>query len=433
MRKLRQASLLAFLFILFDGVFFRVSSSITGGEAKQSVYFIVSVCFLLALFLTILYRWVFRMSSHPILILLWVALSVSVSGYLAGRMTNFTMIYDDIFKPTKQVRRIEGDFYRPLMQGFARSVPNGKAMEYFRLGDSIEGRVPLSLDSLGFRNVSPDIMVKSDTLNLFLGCSYSFGDLQRDHHVYPYLVSKSIRHSQLNASMNGFGLLQMRVMMDSLLPSRRFKYVFIQASPWLALRSMGFNMMYTKLVNPVHYFSQSDDGIEIASPAFQYPIPYQELDWSDHSRSYTDRMRYAYHFGYSVYFKPYLLMDFTRLKSLFGLVPRPVEDKLLLEKWFYEKAISDVRSKGAIPVIVKMFWNDEGFAGLGDHLRGKALVVDCDERLGRVSDSLGRTWQDLYSVHALYKGRRIYFDPHPNAFANRLIADEIILRLPEAH
>jgi hypothetical protein len=433
MRKLRQIALLAFLFILFDYIYFKGSSSISSDETRKNVYFIATVCFLLSLSLTLLYKWAFRLSSHPIMIVLCLAFCVSVSGYLAGRMTNFTTIYDDIFKPTTQVRRIEGDFYRWFMKGYGRGVPNGKAMEYFRLGDSLEGRVPLRLDSLGFRNVSPDMMVKSDTLNLFLGCSYSFGDLQRDHHVYPYLVSKSIGHSQMNASMNGYGLLQMRVMMDSLLPSRRFKYVFIQASPWLALRSMGISMMYTKLVDPVHYFTQTDDGIEIAPPVFQYQIPYQLLDWSNHRRSYSDRLKYAFRFGYPVYLKPYLLQDFARLKILLRLVPRPVDDKLALEKWFYEKAISDVRSKGAIPVVVKMFWNDKDFAGLESHLRGKALIIDCDDRLSRLSDSSGRTWEDLYHVHALYKGRRIRFDPHPNALANRLIADEILLRLPEAY
>jgi hypothetical protein len=143
-------------------------------------------------------------------------------------------------------------------------------------------------------------------------------------------------------------------------------------------------------------------------------------------------MRFFLTAGYELQVEGYLKMRYAKLKVALGLLPGPIKDKNELERFFYDKAISDVRKTGAIPVLVKFYWNDGSFEPLRRHLEGKALIIDCDRRLDSVAKAAGVSAAELYRLYVEKDGKKLYYDIHPNSFANRLMADEILARIHEA-
>jgi len=149
-----------------------------------------------------------------------------------------------------------------------RGVPHAKGHEYYRIGDSLGGRVEVAYDSLGHRTVPVSLQVTSDTVDLFLGYSFTFAHNLKAEKGYAHLVSRSLPHRLMNAAVSGFGRVQMRFRMDALLAMHSSRYVFIHLSPWLASRSMNISGHFANGFFPALEFTLKDDQLHPVLPYY---------------------------------------------------------------------------------------------------------------------------------------------------------------------
>ncbi len=439
MRKARQLSALMIVISLFDYLFYRFNLSDTRNDYAISnmAYHLVMLIMFFFLFLTLFYNSFFTLKSNLWVIIPTLFLSLVLSVFMSGRLKILMLAYEKEF--AKRVHTtVDAHLHRFDDRRLWRGNPHTTGFYHYNLGDTLFGKVEVFYDSLGHKTVPDSLRMNTDTLDMIIGCSFSYGYFLKGEEGYPYLVTKALNHRFMNASMGGYGLAQMQMRLDSLLPIHKFKYVFIQISPWLASRSMSLRGEYAIGYPSVHYFARSGSGIKLMPQAYESPnyqtiADYKKLaDWHTFGRKYLERMRFFLTEGLELYVKGYLELQYAHLKIFLGFLPAPIEDKYSLETAFYDKAISDVRKSGAIPILVKLYWDDGGFEPLRQHLEGKALIVDCDRRLDSVSKSLGISKHLLYGIYVEKQGKKLYFDDHPNPFANRLIADEIHARIPKA-
>jgi hypothetical protein len=433
MQKIKQLSAILLVMILFDLLYFelRLSNPMKEVAMANQAYQLLMLFLTFLFLLTLLYRSVFSMKSSPWLIACCLLLCFMLSVFVSGRLKSLMLAYERAFTHWGNTN-VDPQLHRFDDQGLWRGNPRSKGYYHYNVGDTLLGKVEVIFDSLGHKSVDDSLRVKSDTLDMIVGCSFSFGQFVKGEEGYPYLVTKKLDHRFMNASMGGYGLAQMQMRLDSLLPAHRFRYVFIQMSPWLSERAMSISGMFARGYPSGHYFGETDSGIVLMPQAYKSP-DYKVLgEWNARGKSYIQRIRYFLTDGYDLQVKGYVNMRIAKLKTSVGLLTAPVKDTLALEKFFYDKAISDVRKAGAIPVLVKFFWKERDFESLGGHLKGKALIVDCDRRLDSVSEAMGVRPNDLYRLYVERGGRKIVYDNHPNEFANRLIAEEILSRIGEA-
>jgi hypothetical protein len=435
MRKAKEIISIISLLLIVDFVFFELkllnpkSSFDLSSMIYQSILFIL----ILILLLTFTYGNIFSLRGNPLLTTVILLLLISTAYFVSGRLRFVALAYEKEFSQRVKQRADKNlNIFDSQMNW--RGRPNATGYYHYSIGDSIFGKSEVIFDSLGNRSVPKNLLVHSDTVDLFIGCSYTFGHMVKGEEGYPYLVTKSINHGLMNASMGAYGLAQMQMRLDSLLPIHRYRYVFIQVSPWLAERSMDFSGIYARGYPPTHYFSQEDGEIKVMPLAYRF-VDFRSIEeWQGQKRSYMDRLRFLATNGFTLQVSGYARMRIAWVKSKMGLIPKPIKDKLALERHFYDRAIAEVRRQGAIPILVRINLNDtdKTFSELKKHLEGKALIIDCEPRLDSVANAMGRKKSDLYHIYDEKNGKKIYYDNHPNAFANQVIAEEILSRFREA-
>lgn len=309
-----------------------------------------------------------------------------------------------------------------------RGIPNNVGYYKYTIGDSIFGRTDLRFDSLGYRTVADNQVAGYDTLNLFLGCSFTFGDFITAEDGYPYKVSKLLNHNLINAGGPGYGISQIKQEVDSLLGKYEFNYVFIQLSHWLSDRAMRVNLSthYGYLASA--YYSDSGNSFSLNYPAYKSRI-YTIKDWSDSRKSYLEKIIFFFVEGLKIEVLDYLSYRLALIKMRLGFLPSPTRNKLELEKYFYSYVIDKVKEHGATPIILKLRYPDEDCYELIEHIEGEAKIVDLDLALYDVVHSTGQEYGTLFHIYHLHKGVKLYYDTHPNAYANDIITNQIINKL----
>lgn len=435
MGKAKQIILILSLLLLIDFIFFefKLLNPKSSFGISASLYQTLLFVPILLLFITSLYGRVFSLKGSPWLTTTILVTLAFISYFVSGRLRFMALSYENEFSERVKVTA-DKDLNIFDSQNNWRGRPNATGFYHYNIGDSIYGKSECIFDSLGNRNVPTNLRLHTDTLDLFIGCSYSFGSMLKGEEGYPYLVSKSLNHSFMNASMGAYGLAQMQMRLDSLLPAHRFRYVFIQVSPWLAERSMRFSGIYSRGYPPTHYYSREDGQIKLMPVAYEFFDLTNLGTWQGQSRSYTDRLRFYATNGFRLQVTGYVKMRIAWLKSNLGLIPKPMKDKLELEKYFYDRAISAVRENGAIPVLVRLNLNDADstIPELKRHLEGKAILIDTEPRLDSVAKAMGESRRNLFHIYVEKNGKKIYYDSHPNSFANQLIADEVLSKIRDA-
>jgi hypothetical protein len=433
MNKIKQLLVIFFIAVLFDFVFFKLGLANSNKDSAivNTFYQITMFGLSLVFFLTLFYRTLFTLKGSIWATVPSLILCFSLAGFVSGRLNSLMLAYEKTFTKKSHIT-VDEHLQRFDSRMLWRGNSNAKGFYHYNLGDTLVGKVEVIYDSLGHKSVPDSLRVMSDTLDMIIGCSFSYGSFVKGQDGYPYLVTKAINHRFMNASMGGYGLAQMQMRLDSLLPAHKFKYVFIQMAPWLSERAMSISGIFARGYPSVHYFAMSDSGLRLMPQAYESP-DYNKLgDWYTRGRNYSERIHYFFTAGYILQVKGYVKMLTAQFKIALGLIPGPIKDKLALEKMFYDKAISDVRKSGAIPILVKFYWNDGSFEPLREHLKDKALIIDCDRRLDSVSQAMGVSPLKLYRLYVEKDGKKLYYDIHPNEFANRLIAEEILSRIKVA-
>lgn len=295
-----------------------------------------------------------------------------------------------------------------------------------------DNKIPVKTDKDGFR-IPADLGLLTYNEKpielLFLGCSFTFGAACKAEDGFPYLVAKAKEMNYVNAGVGGYGLSQMLILAEELIPRYRPKYVIVQRSHWLIERSMSeFAPTRGGYHIPVPYFADSANSFRVEKPIYQssigtlFPITDREL--------YKGRfLTYYFTKGFPYFGKEQLKIIKSRLKNVLGIKPKPTKLKYEAELFAYEKmsAIAKAYNVKVIVVSVNSFSN---------HINpffttSKYLIANADSTLNsKLNKPLNKDdYFKLFGHWTNINGAETMFDSHPNARAHSLIAETILSKI----
>ena len=413
--------LLAFI-VAFDWLMEATRFLEGGSRIRGAAAFLAYTLLFFLLAVNATYRLLFDFRSGMIKITVCLVSFLVISMYLADRVLAVSRLWSyavDIRKKTDYFL-----FKDDPHLGY-RAVPNSAGNYEYFIGDSIHGKVPVAFDSTGRRTASVPSPT-GDSLDLYLGCSFTFGDYVTAEQSYPYKTSARLGHVPVNAALSGYGLAQMNQLADTLLTSGRFRYVFIQLSYWLADRAVNPNRTTLYGYKAVPYFSKAGEGFDLNDPVYKSVFKKKAREWHTLKRTYAGKLLFAATDGFSIEFIDYTSYLFARTGMRLGLVPRPAKDLRGLEFQVYDHIIDLVRRSGAVPVIVKMSYPRELSPSFLDHLQSRAVVADIDKATADSCRISGKTYKEMFQLHHPHPGGPIFFDQHPNPAMTDLISDVIL-------
>lgn len=412
------------------------------GKFCKLLYFLGVLSLVFLLLQNFMYKTLYSFKSSKIKIVLAIGVSLLFSLHISDRLLTINDMYFDkknrkvVKKVNKGLRKIDkklGYVNIPNAKGvysYKARVKNGKIINLqSKEGTLIEGEIPVYFDEKGYRKALVPYP-KNDTTNLFLGCSFTFGNYITAEESYPYLVSKILENNYVNAAKSGGGIGQMKQLLDTLLAKNNFKYVFIQMSKWLTKRGkrLSYKTYNGKIAYP--YFSDDKNGGFILNyPA--YTTYYSKRDWTKNSFSYLEKLHFTVTDGFLVEILNYYAYNMAVIKSKLGIINKPTNRKKVLEKYFYNYAIETCRKHKVTPIVLKMSYPNEKCSDLMKLIKSKNVkIIDLDLPLDRVLQLQKRGgYNDYFKIHYQLKNDSIMIDGHPNSYANQLFAKEIIKNL----
>ena len=427
MIKKNYTTLLFFMIVIIIDWIYYITQLLSTNRLSYEITFFVLVSLLFFLMLiNLIYKKLFDFTSSKFKILFYIVSVLLFSMFIANRILEINKYYE--YSKTLP-KKNSGNLWQPDKYLGHRGIKNAIGYYEYFIGDSISGKIDTRFDSLGYRTVNQDKLILSDTLNLFLGCSFTFGDYIKAGEGYPYITSKLLNHNFLNGGASAYGLGQMIQLVDSLVPEFKFKYVFIQMSPWLAYRATILNGPTFYGYRPFPYFYEKANEFVLIPPAYKTRMYNRRKNWQETDRSYIEKVLFMFTDGFNVEILDYSSNKLTKFYMKIGLLPKPTKKRLKLEKYFYDYAIKKIIASGATPIILKLKYNEKKCSRLLKHLRGKAMVIDLDFVLDSVVDSQGQSANKLFYIYHLHQGKKIYYDGHLNAYANEIVGNYIFENL----
>jgi len=244
------------LILLIDYLYFLFRFDFSSNSVKTIAYFLVVSLLIFLLLENILYKQFFTLNSGKIKTSFFIAFPLILSMLVTDRLVAINRLYHFVKTLAAQTSPNLWKF-DPLLAH--KATPNTTGTYNYYIGDSITGSVPVIFDGNGLRTVPPEFKLISDTSDLYLGCSFTFGDYILAENGYAYKTSKLLNHEYVNAAVSAYGLGQMKLQLDSILTKRKFKYVFLQLSPWLVERATNINGPTSYGYRPIPYYSDEGD------------------------------------------------------------------------------------------------------------------------------------------------------------------------------
>jgi hypothetical protein len=422
MRK-RILSIIILIFIITDFFFYKINVHFGNKQHFSIIYFLLSSLLIFLIIEYLIYYKLFNLKSNKFKIIIFIICPLIISMIVSDRLQAINKFY---FSSKRLILRDYNLWKSDNILGI-KSVPNSQCSFNYYIGDSIKGSVPVLFDSIGYRTVPDFLKLKNDILDLYLGCSFTFGDFIEAQNSYPYLTSKFLNHNYINASASGYGLGQMVQLLENLTKKYHFKYVFIQLSPWLAYRAMDLNGPVRDGYRPFPYYSDHDNSFKLNLPAFSI-LKYSYGNWRDTKPSYYERIQFIFTDGVITEICDYFFYQIARLKTYLGFLPKPTERKEELERYFYDYAINVCEKNNTIPIILKIctpWYSPNQCNDLLDYLRPKAKIIDLDFNLAQKVRETGMDYKKLYFLNVIHNKYVFYYDSHPNEYANKLFSDRI--------
>jgi hypothetical protein len=380
---------------------------------------------LFLLFINFLYNRAFSLKSKKLTIAFFIIFTLIVSMAVADRLVAVNKFYYYSKTLKKSTTGMVFQFDDSLSY---KGRPFAKGTYNYYIGDTIDGSVPVLFDSLGFRTAPDSLQIKSDTTDLYLGCSFTFGDFVEAQKTYSYLTSEKLGHNYINAAISGFGSGQMIQIAETLLPKRKFHYVFIQLSSWIVPRAMEINGPTRFGYRPFPYFSDNNDTFTLNPPSYS-TLMYSGKNWRKTERSYFEKIKFLFSDGYKIEIHDYCAFKFTSLKVILGFQPNPTMNRSKLESYFYNRMADICLKNSATPIFLKINYPDSECKQLVRQLRQRAPVIDIDSALEVVVLRTGMKYGKLYRIHHSTPRKAIQFDAHPNIFAHSIYTEAIVNQL----
>lgn len=266
---------------------------------------------------------------------------------------------------------------------------------------------------------------------LFLGCSYTWGDLLADEQTWPYLVSEkmSFMHS-FNAGLPAGGLSQMLVRQDRAFKKAEYTFCFIELASWLGDRACSPFAPIAHGLRPVPYITFDEEAVEyhIASPVFESPMWDLPVNiYRDSKSGLGDWWSFYWNLGWPGVYRTILKKPLLEIKFKFSVNPKPVRDPEAINYFAYSQLVWKCLEKGTWPVLVNL--GAKGYPEIsraaikefvGPEYWNQCIYVPADSVMKAMHpDDYAKTFHHWVEV----EGEQIEVDGHPNERASALIAD----------
>jgi hypothetical protein len=344
-------------------------------------------------------------------------LLVCLSAYVGAAWWRGGPIFDYLQNPERRTQTA-GLFRSDRLLGYV-AVPGATGAYHFPGGLT----VPIGFDASGFR-VSGSTSTSAPTI-LTLGDSYAFGDAVSGQETFTAITAGQLGVGAANAALSGYGLAQMVLLAERLVPQLRPAVVLVQYAPWLVERAVSDRAPSAVGAIPTPYFTAQGD--RIVAPHFETKV-FGSRFWAFANR---EQPRPKWQFVLQAALPYYVATDFSHvdlaLRRAFGDIPPPATDRLAVVRAAYSR-IQRVATAHRAKVLV--------FAVAGQPMAPAAEVVTAIKGTGAVfvdleaalAGHLGeRPTPELhrqrYAVWAGQPERMV--DPHPNALANTLMAEAL--------
>jgi len=273
---------------------------------------------------------------------------------------------------------------------------------------------------------------KKATTFLFLGCSFTHGDACESDNTYPHLVAEHFDAQSRNRGFCAYGLSQMVLIAQQVIPSIKPTYVFAQYSPWIVARPMSHFAPSHFIRRPQPFYTLKDGQAQLHAPpytSFQAHIPVV------HYREAADSLKSKISFLFSVALPLYMNEDIRYLayktRHMLGLIPSPATDRQSVITAGYEK-IAHICEANNAHLVVPIIGNLENKPEEQDLETLRTIqginLVDCwSPLLKELPDADKSTFMSRY---AHFRGSPPELvDTHPNKEAHTIIANSIISQI----
>ena len=321
-----------------------------------------------------------------------------------------------------------------------RGIPNGSGRSVFPL-DSGQISVPIKLDNEGFRIPENSQFADSDTLMMFLGCSFTWGDYSLAEQNYSSQAVKDLQYKPLNCGTDAYGLAQMLILAERKIPQHRPKVLCVQYSPWLADRARFMFFPSAHGVMPFPFVTENDKKeLYIHEPFFRSALYNPDYKYYKTSpTSFSDKCSFFFKVGFPVAILDAWKQSVAKWKMTLGILPKAESDNQKIEKYVYEKIYLLCKQNGVKMVVLNIGgfgYSDE--QRMTNHYDRKKFVetmsselvknvtfIDADSVL-RAGIHTGENYSKYVQWAKINQKDSTLYDNHPNPMAHKIIADALV-------
>jgi len=293
--------------------------------------------------------------------------------------------------------------------------------------------VPMAFDHDGFRIVPREKRVIRRPVIMTLGCSFTFGDACAVEDTFARRLARHLGGTDLNAGVPGYGLAQMLLRGQYLIPRHKPDIVVVQYSRWLVERSQDHFAPFSRQPKGVPFYAGQDGGQPrmhypvFVSPVFRLPVSW----YRGKPPGARDFCSFLYRVGFRLFPSEDLHVAWYRLKRFLSVIPFPTFNGDAVAEIAFKEMAQVCRSAGARMVIVVLGGDarpmrvPEGLTTLGVPIVNAHAAL-----LSRLPE---QTDEAYFREYAHFRGdppRMI--DEHPNPRAHAVIAETIAKELGQA-
>ena len=363
-----------------------------------------------------------------------------ISFYLIREIYfNFRAV-DKLYSYYKKNIGILGDVFMADDTLGHRGVPNGSGVSIFPL-ENRQISVPIQLNNEGFRIPVKAQNVNSDTLMIFLGCSFTWGDYSLAEENYSSQAIDLLKYKSLNCGTDAYGLAQILILAERKIPQHRPKIVSVQYSPWLADRARFMFFPSAHGVMPFPFVTKNKDTkFYVHEPFFRSSLYNPEYKYYKTSPvSFADKFSFFFKVGFPVAILDSWKQHIAQWKMTLGILPTAESDNQKIEKYVYERIYELCKQNGARMVVLNIGgfgYSDEQRMSnhhdrkhfnetMNSELVKNVTFIDADSVL-RAGIKPNENYSKYVQWGKVNKTDSILYDNHPNPMAHKIIAKSLV-------
>jgi hypothetical protein len=303
-------------------------------------------------------------------------------------------------------------------------IPGSTGVELVPMGQDL----PVRFDHHGFR-VAFEPSTATDLASpsvLTLGCSFTYGEVCLAEETYTNILGELTECRCMNAGVTSYGLAQMLILAQRMVPEYRPDYVVVQHSPWLVQRAQNYYAHIAFGATPVPFFAESSsEELCVHPPVFRSKAAELSVDeFRSGPTTLNDYLSFLLKIGGPLLLHDDYYMGVHRIKRLCGFTPRPAANPRKIVDYVYRE-IADLCAKHhAKMIILVLGGNAEPVDHQGlDDISGARLVDAHRALLEKLPERSAKAFLKMYGH---WKGNPpVCGDEHPNATAHMIIAQEV--------